>query len=54
MDTTLRIKVKESGFKMTYLANKLGITKTYFYMCMAGKRNMDPWKQKALKEILGE
>lgn len=53
MDTLLREKVKASGYKMTYLAKQLGVTKTYFYYCMAGKRNMDQWKQKALKEILG-
>lgn len=54
MEETLRERVRASGYKMTYLAKQLGITKEYMYMCLAGKRNMDIWKQKALKEILGD
>lgn len=53
MDTTLALKVRESGFKMKYLADQIGVSSVYFYMCMGGKRTMDRYKQEKLKELLG-
>jgi len=52
MTGILREKVKGSGFKKSYLAEKIGVQPNYFYMCLKGTRNLAEDKQKKLREIL--
>ena len=52
METLLRLKVQQSGFKQKHLAEKIGVAPNYFYMCMKGIRELSAEKQNKLKEIL--
>lgn len=52
METLLRERIRKSGFKMNYLAEQIGVTKTYFSLCMSGDRTMSKDKQQKLKELL--
>lgn len=52
METLLKLKVQESGFKLKHLAEKIGVQPNYFYMCMKGVRDLSKDKQDRLKEIL--
>ena len=52
METLLREKVKKSGFKMNYLAEQIGVTKSYFSLCMNGVRTLSKDKQQKLKSLL--
>lgn len=52
METLLKIKIKESGLKQSFLAEKIGVKPNYFYMCMKGLRQLSKDKQDKLKSIL--
>lgn len=52
METLLRERIKKSGFKMNYLAEQIGVTKSYFSLCMSGARNLSKDKQNKLKSLL--
>jgi len=52
METLLKLKIKESGFKHKHLAEKIGVAPNYFYMCMKGIRDLSQDKQSKLKELL--
>jgi plasmid maintenance system antidote protein VapI len=52
METLLRLKVKSSGFKHKHLAEKIGVSPNYFYMCVKGLRELSKDKQTKLKELL--
>jgi hypothetical protein len=52
MEPILKEKIKVSGFKKNYLAEYVGVTPCYFYMCLAGTRNLSTKKQDKLKTLL--
>lgn len=52
METLLRIRVQESGFKHKHLAEQIGVTPNYFYMCVKGLRELSKEKQNKLKSLL--
>lgn len=45
-------KIKKSGFKIKFIAKKIGVSANYLSMCMAGKRTLSERKQNKLNEIL--
>lgn len=52
METLLKLKIKESGIKLSFLAKKINVSPNYFYMCMKGTRELSQDKQSMLKQIL--
>jgi len=52
MNGLLKTKVEDSGFKKSYLAEKIGVKPNYFYMCMKGTRFLSKQKEDLLREIL--
>lgn len=52
MNNLIKIKIKESGLKKSFIAEKLGIQPNYFYMCLKGTRNLSLEKENKLREIL--
>lgn len=52
METKLKEKINASGFKKTFLAEKVGVTANYFYMCLKGTRNLSTKKLTTLKTLL--
>lgn len=52
METLLKIRIKNSGFKQTFLAAKIGISSEYFSMCINGQRTLKNDKQSQLKQLL--
>ena len=52
MEKELKEKIKSSGYKKKYLADKIGISQNYLSMCITGKRNMSEKKQTELKTLL--
>ena len=52
MEKEIIDKIKKSGYKKKYLAEKIGVTQSYLSMCITGKRNMSEKKQTELKTIL--
>lgn len=48
----MKDKIKNSGFKIKFLAEKIGVSANYLSMCMAGKRKLSETKQNKLNEIL--
>jgi len=47
-----KIRIKEKGLKISWLADKLGVSQPYLSMCLNGERNLDYLKEKKLKELL--
>jgi len=52
METILKEKINASGFKKTYLAEQVGVTPNYFYMCLKGTRNLSSKRLLTLKTLL--
>lgn len=49
----LEIKIKEKGFKMSYLAEKLGITQSTFTRKKKGEPGFSVSEQYMLSDLLG-
>ena len=52
MEEKLRQKIKQSGYKKKYLAERLRLSNNYLSMCFTGKRNLSETKQNELNDIL--
>lgn len=52
MNNSLIIKARESGFKVNFLATKIGVKPNYLAMCLRGERNLSEDKCKKLKNFL--
>lgn len=52
MEKQLIEQIKNSGFKGLFLAAKIGVTPSYYYQCLGGKRHLSTEKQEALKKLL--
>lgn len=52
MNESLKIKARESGFKVKALAEKIGISANYLSMCLNGLKTLSPEKEQALKRFL--
>lgn len=52
MNSILKSKIKESGLKHKFLAEKIGVNAMQFSKCFHGERFLDPEKEKELKEYL--
>ena len=52
METILKLKIKSSGIKQNFLAEKIGVSPVYFSMCITGSRIMSDKKQQVLKDLL--
>lgn len=52
MNESLKIKARKSGFKVYFLADKIGVTRNYLAMCLRGERNLSDDKVKKLKDFL--
>jgi plasmid maintenance system antidote protein VapI len=52
MNESLKIKVRESGFKVYFLADKIGVGKNYLSMCLRGERNLSVYKSSKLTDFL--
>lgn len=52
MNESLKNLVKSSGFKINFLAEKIGTSANYLAMCVRGERNLSEDKCKKLKEFL--
>lgn len=48
MTRTTKIKIKESGIKVSFLAKKIGVTPNYLYMCMSGERHLSNEKEQLI------
>jgi transcriptional regulator with XRE-family HTH domain len=52
MEDTIKHKIKFSGYKKKYIAERLKISPNYLSMCLKGKRNLSEEKKNELKNIL--
>lgn len=52
MNGLLIKKIEESGFKKSFLAEKIGVQPNYLYMCIKGTRDLSLDKEKKLRELL--
>jgi len=52
MNSSLKKMVRESGFKIGFLAKKIGVSGSMLSMCLSGDRNLSEDKEKALKDFL--
>ena len=52
MEEKLRQKIKQSGYKKKYLAERLRLSNNYLSMCYTGKRNLSEIKQNELNKLL--
>lgn len=52
MNESLKIKARNSGFKVKALAERIGVTPNYLAMCLRGERILSEDKCMALKKFL--
>jgi plasmid maintenance system antidote protein VapI len=52
MNESLKIKIRESGFKINFLASKISVQPNYLSMCLNGERMLSEDKVKILKDFL--
>lgn len=52
MNESLKVKARKSGFKVYFLAQKIGVEKNYLSMCLRGERNLSDDKVYKLKKFL--
>lgn len=52
MNESLIKKARESGFKVNFLAERIGVKPNYLAMCLRGERNLAEDKCKKLKDFL--
>jgi plasmid maintenance system antidote protein VapI len=52
MEEKIKHKIKESGYKKKYLAERLKISSNYLSMCIKGKRNLSEEKKIELNKLL--
>jgi hypothetical protein len=52
MNKSLRDLARASGFKVNFLAIKIGVKPNYLAMCLRGERNLAEDKCKKLKDFL--
>lgn len=45
-------EIKNKGLKISWLAEKIGVSQPYLSMCLSGKRTLGNGKQLKLKELL--
>lgn len=48
----LKDVIKNKGLKISWLAEKIGVSQPYLSMCLSGERNLDKEKEDKLKELL--
>lgn len=52
MNESLKVKVRDSGFKVKTLAERIGVSANYLSMCLNGLRMLSEDKCKELKDFL--
>jgi hypothetical protein len=52
MNKSLKDLARLSGFKVNFLATKVGVKPNYLAMCLRGERNLSEDKCKKLKDFL--
>lgn len=52
MNESLKTSIKSSGFKINFLAEKIGVSANYLAMCIRGERNLSEDKCTILKNFL--
>ncbi|BAQ84123.1 hypothetical protein [uncultured Mediterranean phage uvMED] len=45
-------EIKNKGLKISWLAEKIGVSQPYLSMCLSGERNLGDEKEFKLKELL--
>ena len=54
MNNTTKIKVRESGFKVKFLAEKIGIHPVQLSMALRGERSLPNGKEEELTKFLSK
>lgn len=52
MNESLKIKARNSGFKVKALAKQIGVSANYLSMCLNGLKTLSPEKEQSLKKFL--
>lgn len=52
MNNSLKELIKNSGFKINFLATKIDVSANYLAMCIRGERNLSEDKCQELKKFL--